>query len=263
MKYFARHTLLAMMMLSLSISSSVCAPATVMPDMNESGDDEFAKMFDFDSEEFQNLIRQMETQMKSIEENLPPEKKEALEAMKKRTQELSEKLDAVDQDVNRYTSEKADLKTQVKELRARNAELQEDKKKLIGAIDVLSDDATGERAEKQGELEELDEQLADNEKELELKREEKRGIKAQLKQSEEEFASTQQELEQEQAKGEDIFDGVNMDFDDSMLGSDDYAEYSDEEDAEKEDDTDSISSEDDFSDNDQGDMPEDQFEEGQ
>ena len=183
--------------------------------------------------------------------------------MKKRTQELSEKLDAVDQDVNRYTSEKADLKTQVKELRARNAELQEDKKKLIGAIDVLSDDATGERAEKQGELEELDEQLADNEKELELKREEKRGIKAQLKQSEEEFASTQQELEQEQAKGEDIFDGVNMDFDDSMLGSDDYAEYSDEEDAEKEDDTDSISSEDDFSDNDQGDMPEDQFEEGQ
>ena len=53
-------------------------PATVMPDMNESGDDEFAKMFDFDSEEFQNLIRQMETQMKSIEENLPPEKKKHL-----------------------------------------------------------------------------------------------------------------------------------------------------------------------------------------
>ena len=185
-----------LMMLALLVSGIASGPVMA----NEQDDDAMPNMselgIDFESDEFQKMIQQLESQVTRMKEGLSPEKRQMLEEMEKTTAELQEKMGTLSDGIERLANEKAEHKARVKELREQKGRLETDRAKLLKVVEELSDVASregedavneDEHTEKKAELAEVESQLKETSTELDQVRSVKRTVKVSLKEKEDEF----------------------------------------------------------------------------
>lgn len=180
-----------------------------VPEQVSSADDAFDKEFAVDNDEFQKMIAQLQEHMKKLQES--PEVK----ALEKELEALGLKLNTLSLELDEMKQAKVTYKSEVKELRARVAALEQDKAELLKKIETLTDapehasaEESAERLlemkQKQADLSALEGHISAAQKELEEKRHQKKTVKEKIKSHELEMETVQTAMDEKAAQ--DDFD---------------------------------------------------------
>lgn len=193
-----KNSLLALIAL-IGLSGTVIADSSMMVDQGMGADMDDMEMPDFDSPEFQQMIEQLQSQFKKMEEQMPPEKRERLKAMQEKTQKLYDTLDQQQEKIRELQQEKAEQKAEVKELKQEVADLQEKIAELQERIQSLMK----QKQQLANALEETTDVLAagdDGEQPAVMTEEEKEEARKKMVKIDEEISATQIELDEIQGE---------------------------------------------------------------
>jgi DNA repair exonuclease SbcCD ATPase subunit len=152
---------------------------------------------DFDSEEFQTLLKQLQTHIEGLKANMSDDEQQALSAMEADMKALGDKLNTLRTEAAEFAHTKATYKKEVQDLRAQLAHMEEEKQALHATIEKLEQEAADEDelAHTHEQQVAIDASIAQATEELELKRTEKRGVKAKLQAHEAEIASIEKQMD--------------------------------------------------------------------
>jgi chromosome segregation ATPase len=151
--------------------------------------------FNFESEEFQKMLEQLQTHIEEMKRKMPEEEVAAFDAMENEMKALGEKLSKLKTELAEYEHQKSSYKKEVLELREQLAGLEKDKADLTAVIEKLSQKsdqsdavdlqesgleipAEDELAHKHEVLAEVDSKINEAKQQLEEKRAAKREVKA-------------------------------------------------------------------------------------
>lgn len=215
------RSLMILLMVFAGVSMTAVHPGEAISEAPFVSGDQTESMFDFDFENdpaFMKMIEEIQDKVAEVEQSMPQETRDQLEAKQKIMDDLSQKIadlrqkaadeqakmDELIQEAAQLEEEKNEHKLRVKDLREQVERLLQDKKDLAKALDHASkkvsenveaeeqeeeeDDSLSEMHE---ELAEVEAELKEAETELEQVRAVKRGVKHRWKQQKEEVAKAE------------------------------------------------------------------------
>jgi chromosome segregation ATPase len=153
--------------------------------------------FDFESDEFQALLKQLQAHIEGLKAQMPEDQQHAFAEMEMEMKTLGDKLNTLRAEAAEFAHKKAAHKQEVQELRAQLAQLEQDKAELTATVarleaEAMSDD---ELAQKQAELAQMDATITETANVLALKRAEKREVKTQLQAHEAEIQTIERQMD--------------------------------------------------------------------
>jgi len=152
---------------------------------------------DFDSDEFQMMLKQLQAHIEGLKANMPEEEQKAFSDMEAEMKLLGDKLNTLKAEAAEFAHKKAAHKAEVQALRQQLTQLEQDKAELAATVARLTDEAAAsdELAQKQDELAHMDATIEETTQALESKRSEKRAVKSKLKSHEAEIADLEKQMD--------------------------------------------------------------------
>jgi predicted nuclease with TOPRIM domain len=152
---------------------------------------------DFDSDEFQMMLKQLQAHIEGLKANMPEEEQKAFSDMEAEMKLLGDKLNTLKAEAAEFAHKKAAHKAEVQALRQQLTQLEHDKAELATTVARLTDEAAAsdELMQKQDELAHMDATIEETTQELESKRAEKRAVKSKLKSHEVEIADLEKQMD--------------------------------------------------------------------
>jgi|GEM_PF-5087538 len=197
---------------------------------------------DFDSNEFQMMLKQLQAHIEGLKANMPEDEQKAFSDMEAEMKLLGDKLNTLKAEAAEFAHKKAAHKAEVQTLRQQLAQLEQDKAELTATIARLTDEAaeaaaSDELLQKQDELAHMDATIEETTQALESKRSEKRAVKSKLKSHETEIADLEKQMDtQSEFDFGQLFKDMpdeepSFGFDDeSFLADDTHADFSPQDD---------------------------------
>jgi len=191
--------------------------------------DQDLKDFNFDSDEFEKMLKQLQEHMETVKANMPPDVRESIDRLENEMKELGTKLETLRSELAEFEALKAQQKEEVVQLRERLETMKKERDELVGKVAALTqevqtlsggeaDERTSELAQKQQELEKMDADIASTHQSLEAKRQEKRETKAKIAAHTAAIEEHEATMNQKSEEGAAAFGGdQNIDFE-KMFG---------------------------------------------
>jgi len=196
---------------ALSLAAPLFSATAVQPMADTSSEQAADEAVNFDDAEFEKMIQKLQAHMEGVKAKMSPEKKARLDAIEGEMKTLGESLNNLQSEFADAEQEKITQKDEVKELRNRITNLEQDRDQLAATIAVLEQDVSSDQAElalKKEELAKVEAEIAELKASLEEKREAKRQTKAKIKSHSEEITKREEEMNKKTEENAQEFGGT-------------------------------------------------------